>query len=436
MTIVERLLLEFIGLIEIALTLYLLNSKFASRYKDKMEFTLALISIFLITRIPLLSSTVMWQMISFMALYAAYLMIFRLGKWYMKLFWIILSLTFLSVSVILCNSMFVMLFNIDRNTMLNLPAFVQLQFLIFAKLVQGIAFYFLARQKTSFSAYMSRPVLVLLAAIPLFSLGIMLVILDYSIIVPAEEAARTLIVSASLGVLAINVIVIVLYNQIALQAERILEQETSLQQNSLKQVHYLEVNAIYDEMRAWRHDYHNHLQALKGMLITDNYRSLGKYLASIESSTSRIEAFVETGNDLIDAILNAKLSLAQASDIDVDISVQLPASIHMESTDLCSLIGNLLDNAIEACKRITEANIEHFIALEISTVKGQLGIEISNSSSGRFNKRGSTYFTVKESRMHGLGLKQIDSIVEKYSGYIDRDYRDNIFKTIVSLPVC
>lgn len=429
----EQIPLEAIGLIEVAFILYLLNAKFPAKWEWKWQTPLAMLVIYGITRIPVYYFSSIEQSLSFFLVFFLYVMLFRLGKWTIKLFWTLLAIAFLAISVMLCYS-FMSTIGLDINEVFYQTPFAQLPFLIFAKLVQGIVFFMLAHKRSSF---MNVPVSVafVLSLIPLFSMCMMVVVLGNMTTEETGGLQSLELVIFSFGVLTINICVLILYNRMATQASHILQQETQIQQNALNQMHYDEVSAIYEDLKTWRHDYHNHLQAIKGLLLASDYKALDAYLDSIETSATQIESFVQSGNKLIDAILNAKISYAKSKNISIDIKVDIIPNIKMESMDLCSLMGNLLDNSIEACQRIIDSG-HNFISMDITTIKDQLGIEIRNSAPSEFKKSGSLYLTVKKERHHGIGLRQIDAIVEKYNGYVNRRYSDNVFETMISLPVC
>lgn len=213
-------------------------------------------------------------------------------------------------------------------------------------------------------------------------------------------------------------------------------------QNELMERHCAEVQNIYKTMRGWRHDYHNHIQAMKAMAVQvrreggdcDALLRLEEYLGSLNDDLTRVDTVVKTGNVMVDAILNSKLSLIKARKIPLKAKASVPAEPGIGEVDLCVIIGNLLDNAMEAC---TEQPVgeELFIRLYIGVLKGQLYISVANSSYGKISKSGKRYLSTKESAGHGYGLMRIDRIVNKYHGYINRQNEEGAFVTEVMLPL-
>lgn len=203
-------------------------------------------------------------------------------------------------------------------------------------------------------------------------------------------------------------------------------------QNKLVNRHYDEVETIYRKMRGWRHDYHNHIQSLKAYMSLQQYEEAVRYLEGLEKDLSAVDTVLKTGNVVADAILNSKLTLIQAKHIKVDATAVVPEDIPISEIDLSVLIGNLLDNAMEACMQLPEA--ERFIRIYIDIIKKQLYISVTNSMAGSAKKSGERFLTQKQGH-HGFGLIRIDSIVKKYGGYLNRQTEEGIFATEITLPL-
>ena len=211
------------------------------------------------------------------------------------------------------------------------------------------------------------------------------------------------------------------------------EKKLESYQNDLLEKHYNEVENMYRQMRGWRHDYKNHIAAMKIHLENQNYELLGSYLNELNKDLTTVDTVLKTGNVMADAILNSKLSLAKSKDIAVDATASVPEKIRVSDTDLCVIIGNLLDNAIEACCKFDDTE-KRFIRVYIGLLKQQLYISVSNSVGGELKKEGKTYMTTKNEN-HGFGLKRIDKIVSKYGGYINRQDETDVFATEIMLPL-
>ena len=193
-----------------------------------------------------------------------------------------------------------------------------------------------------------------------------------------------------------------------------------------------EVQNIYGLMRGWRHDYHNHLQTLKAYLRLGQIEETISYLDHLKDDLDSIDIAIRTGNVGMDAILSSKISIASKNNIAVNYKAAVPDKLKVTDVHLCAIVGNLLDNAIEACERV--APEKRFIRIYIGVFKQQLYISVSNSTDAARRKRLSELISYKQGE-HGLGLKRIDRIVDTYGGFVNRKNEPGIFATEVMLPL-
>lgn len=213
---------------------------------------------------------------------------------------------------------------------------------------------------------------------------------------------------------------------------RIVDRKLSAFQNDLVNRHYDEVEIMYRKMRGWRHDFHNHIQTMKAYMNMRRYAETEEYLDRLDEDLKTVDTVLKTGNVMVDAVLNSKLTLIGERNIPVDATALVPHDISVSGVDLSVLIGNVLDNAMEACMKVPEQ--ERFIRIYIDIVKKQLYISVTNSMAGKARKLGGAYLTSK-SGSHGLGLARIDNIVAKYHGYLNRQSENGVFATEVMLPL-
>lgn len=213
---------------------------------------------------------------------------------------------------------------------------------------------------------------------------------------------------------------------------RMIDRRIAEYQNDLISKHCAEVQNIYQTMRGWRHDYHNHIQTLLALL--GNEEQTRAYLLELNNDLLTVDTVLKTGNVMMDAILNSKLSLIQSRGIKVQAKAVVPSQLTISEIDLCTIIGNLLDNALEACMKQSDMD-DRFIRVYIGILKEQLYISVANSFAGTITKTGKSYITTKNSHHHGFGLIRIDRIVDKYGGYINRQNEEDVFATEIMLPI-
>lgn len=205
-------------------------------------------------------------------------------------------------------------------------------------------------------------------------------------------------------------------------------------QQDLIEKHCEEVENMYRQTRGWRHDYRSHIQTMKAYLSMGRYEELADYLDQLDADLNQVDTVVKTGNVMMDALLNSKISVARAKQITVEAKATVPQRLSIAEVDLCVILGNLLDNAIEACMQIpTESR--RFIRIYIDVLRGQLYLYVINATADRLQRRGGSYLSTKASRDHGYGLMRMDRVVEKYHGYLDRQDETGVFATEILLPL-
>jgi len=197
--------------------------------------------------------------------------------------------------------------------------------------------------------------------------------------------------------------------------------------------YYEEVQAMYQQMRTWRHDYKNHLQVMKAHLDMGEYQELSDYILHLSEELNYIGKVIETGNLALDAILNSKIAIARTKEIEVNVKVVLPPELSVSDYDLCVLLGNLLDNAIEGCESQKEGEAR-FLRVYVGILKEQLYLSVTNSHNTPVKKEGGRYRSTKAPG-RGLGIMSIDGIAARYHGYVNRQNDEGVFATEVLLPL-
>ena len=203
-------------------------------------------------------------------------------------------------------------------------------------------------------------------------------------------------------------------------------------QRELIETHYAEVENMYRSMRAWRHDYRSHIQLLKAYAAMGDMDAVKMYLDELETDLATVDTVIKTGNAMTDAILNSKISLARAKRIPVQADAHIPFKLTTSDVDLCVILGNLFDNAIEASLPLPEDR--RLIRVYMDMKGTQLYISFTNFTAlGKQEKRGGRFRTTK-GKGHGFGLVRIDDIVARCDGYLSRNSEDGAFTTEILIP--
>ncbi len=201
-------------------------------------------------------------------------------------------------------------------------------------------------------------------------------------------------------------------------------------QTEQSEKHLNEVRSIHKEMRGYKHDFHHHLQALKGQLEAGEVERALAYIEQLDNQLMNVDTLLKTGNVSLDAIFSAKISQAKAENITVTVKANVPDALTISDLELSIIIGNLLDNAIEACRTVTG---ERFIRIYISIKGTMLYFSMLNAAGAKKKKTGSLFATHKDG-VHGFGLRRAEAILEEHGGWVKYNSEDGAFTSEFLVP--
>ena len=203
-------------------------------------------------------------------------------------------------------------------------------------------------------------------------------------------------------------------------------------QRELIETHYREVENMYRQIRGWRHDYRNHIQMMKVLAANGDMDALKAYLDELDTDLNTVDTVVKTGNPMADAILNSKISLARSRNIPTQVDAHIPVKLKMSELDLCCIIGNLFDNAMEASMALPEE--KRMIRVYMDMKGTQLYISFTNFTAAKKMDKVGQGFRTSKGEGHGFGLVRMDDIVSRYDGYLSRNSEDGAFTTEILIP--
>lgn len=155
-----------------------------------------------------------------------------------------------------------------------------------------------------------------------------------------------------------------------------IDKQLASYQHELIETHYREVDNMYRQIRGWRHDYRNHIQTMKAYAANGDLDAIKNYLDLLDEDLTTVDTVIKTGNPMTDAILNSKISLARAKGVEVVADAHIPVRLSFSEIDLCCIIGNLFDNAIEASVKLPEE--QRVIRVYMDMKNTQLYISFTN----------------------------------------------------------
>ena len=211
-----------------------------------------------------------------------------------------------------------------------------------------------------------------------------------------------------------------------------IEKQLASYQQELIETHYREVDNMYRQIRGWRHDYRNHIQTMNAYAAAGDWDAIQNYLDLLDTDLQTVDTVIKTGNPMTDAILNSKISLAKAKGIEVVADAHIPVQLKSSEIDLCCILGNLFDNAIEASMKLPED--KRLIRVYMDMKNTQLYISFTNFTAVKKMQKEGGLFRSTKGEGHGIGLVRIDAIVERLDGYISRNSEDGAFTTEILLP--
>lgn len=193
-----------------------------------------------------------------------------------------------------------------------------------------------------------------------------------------------------------------------------------------------EIRELHENARRLKHDMKNHLMVIASYLNSGEYDAAKAYTSQILDKLNAVHSYVETGNLLMNHILNEKLNFARGQGISIKAEIENLPFRRMESLDFSALFSNLLDNAIEACR--TEGEPELFVG--ITKRRDYETILVKNKISGSVLEQNPDLHSTKQDKdVHGLGIARTKEIVGKYGGVCDFYEENSWFCACAFIPV-
>ena len=181
-----------------------------------------------------------------------------------------------------------------------------------------------------------------------------------------------------------------------------------------------------ESLKAFRHDTKIHFTMLRNLASKIEANEIIKYLSNLTEDMQKSEIQCDTGNLALDSVVNHKFRNIGKTDIQVEMDILMPQTIGIEMADIVTILGNLLDNAIDAVEKLENK----WISVTIKLVKGNLYILVKNPYNGEIKfKDGDDgeLISLKHEDEHGYGLKNIRRAVDKYNGELNISTSNNVF---------
>lgn len=241
------------------------------------------------------------------------------------------------------------------------------------------------------------------------------------------------IIATMVILFTINIFVFYLYNILSNAFEQKIEKTVLKEQNKYYQNQLEIMDDNNKNSRAFNHDLRNHLAIVRGYIQIDESEKACEYIDKMTGNDYTIKQVSNSGNIDIDNILNYKLHEASKKEVSVSLEIKIPINIRIPSFDIVVILGNLLDNAMEATSKVkNNGKIDIIIIYE----KEVLFINIKNTFDGLiFHEKDKIMTSKRDIKNHGIGLSNVERILERYNGIMDIDYTDSEFCVDIILYV-
>ena len=228
----------------------------------------------------------------------------------------------------------------------------------------------------------------------------------------------------------ISILALYLLRKIVKKSDEIMTTNLKLQQIEMEHKQNQDMAIVVEDLRALRHDMNNHMSILQGLLTLEEYNDAKAYLSTITEELTIANSFIFPDNKVLSVLLNNKISKTRQLGITFEPEL-LTTTTPFSDSDLCALVGNILENAIEA-------SVQHenpYIFFSMKKANHQLLIQCDNTFTvPPVFEKGNLVTTKSDKAYHGIGTKTIRSIVEAYHGTTEFTV-DDLFHVTISIPV-
>lgn len=414
------------------MTVYFFNRALESKNK-KYEKVYSLITIIFYTLIQIIIQnellTAMRYNKKFIFIMSCYIvliiypLLLRKGSLAEKIF---LSLFYVNIIIIIAFSAFIIISMILSLEFTEVLIYINDRRILVTAINRFIKFVviFIFFNNMNFIKYIKNKVLYILAVV--LTLNLILNLIIQKNLIKSLDIVNSDIIYIVFSFSAIEILLMIMVNVIFNQTEKRIKLERSLEDELSNK----EVMDMYAKIIGWKHDFKNHISTIMGLLELGTEKEVISYINEMNESINEIDNKIYTENIVINSILINKLKIAEKYNIKVNLNIKVNKEINISSIDMCIILGNLLDNSIEACIPLDRYK---YIDLNIISEKHRLIVKISNPTNGKLRYIDGKFLTTKKKGIRGIGLSQVDDTIKKYNGYINIRHENNIFTTYLMI---
>lgn len=267
----------------------------------------------------------------------------------------------------------------------------------------------------------------LLTLTPGYIAGIVLGLSFCMHVLSGDKVMPVPILTSAIGLLYLN-IVIVLYAERAKSAsDQKLQAELAEHHYAMQEQYYTQLRSEQEETRAMFHDINKYMQAMRTLAAEGNVAEVNQMMAETQELFDSLTTVVDVGNSVVSVILNEYREITEDADIPFTFDVSVPKNLGISAVDLYVLLGNTLDNAIEACQSLPAE--DRYIRIQMRTYHNILFFQIENPYAEEYPQR-------SRGKNHGYGLQNVRKCVEKHDGHMSISQNDKKFVLSMRLNDC
>lgn len=235
-----------------------------------------------------------------------------------------------------------------------------------------------------------------------------------------------------IGCLVLDVYIVVVFYRISIVRKTEKENALLQQQSEMQLEVYSDLQQRYQNSMETIHDAKRHVRALESLIQSDHLAEAQQYKESLFQKLNELQPSIQCDNPLLSAILNHVFLKAEQRHITLKMDLQGEEQLSMlAGVDLTTIASNLLDNAVDAVSELPEE--QRYIHFAVAFQMGEIMIHVENPTKNDLKREGNTIVSTKEGHL-GLGLKNVEMVVEKYKGNFKTDVEDGNFVVAITIP--
>lgn len=232
---------------------------------------------------------------------------------------------------------------------------------------------------------------------------------------------------SAIGLLYLNIVIILYAERAKSASDQKLQAELSEHHYAMQEQYYTQLRSEQEETRAMFHDINKYMQAMRTLAAEANAAEVNQMMAETQELFDSLTTVVDVGNSVVSVILNEYREITEDAEIPFIFDVSVPKNLGISAVDLYVLLGNTLDNAVEACQSLPIE--ERYIRIQMRIYHNILFYQVENPYAEGYPQR-------SRGKNHGYGLQNVQKCVEKHNGHMSISQNDNMFVLSMRLNDC